>query len=261
MKRCASIVVVISVLLLAASPVAAQGSISLDHVDGMSEPGRLLAGHPITFHIRLTNSSTFDLLGSTNGFRVYSPDGGVWSPIVADTAGIGWSEIFDGGFFFTPRSVTGAGADTVGFGGFALLKPGIVAGFDQVVFTISTQIDISENGKTFCLDSSYYPPAGYWFWSHSTNGNSVPNWDGPHCFVASGCCIGMRGNIDNDPGGATDISDLVYLVDFMFTSGPGPPCFDEADINGDGAPTLDISDLVHLVDYMFTSGPPPADCF
>ena len=47
----------------------------------------------------------------------------------------------------------------------------------------------------------------------------------------------------------------------MFVSGPEPPCFDEADINGDGEPNLDISDLVHLVDYMFTSGPPPADCF
>ena len=239
----------------------AQGAISLDHVDGEGDPGRIVSGGTITFHIRLTNSSTFDLMGSTNGFRVYSPDGGVWSPIVTDTAGIGWGEIFDGGLYFTPHGVSGSGADTVGFGGFAMLKPGIVAGFDQVVITISTQIDISEKGKTFCLDSSYYPPAGYWFWSHSANGNTVPSWDGPHCFVASGCCIGMRGNVDNGPTQTLDISDLVYLVDYMFVSGPEPPCFDEANINGDSAPTLDISDLVHLVDYMFTGGPPPAGCF
>jgi hypothetical protein len=224
MKRGASLVAIISVLFLSASPIAAQGSISLDHVDGMGEPGEIIAGQTVRFHLRLTNGSAFDLMGSTNGFRFYSTDGGVWSPIVADSANIGWGEIFDGGLFFTPGSVTGSGADTI-------------------------------------LDSSFYPPAGYWFWSHSTNGNSVPSWDGPHCFVAAGCCVGIRGNVNGDAGDVIDISDLVYLVDYMFADGPEPPCFDEGNINGDGATDIDISDLVHLVDYMFTDGPPPADCF
>ena len=73
------------------------------------------------------------------------------------------------------------------------------------------------------------------------------------------CCIEpMRGNVDYDPGDAVDISDLVYLVDYMFNDGPPPPCRDEADINGDCV--IDISDLVWLVDYMFTGGPPPVPC-
>ncbi|MDH3891231.1 MAG: hypothetical protein OEV49_09115 [candidate division Zixibacteria bacterium] len=55
-----------------------------------------------------------------------------------------------------------------------------------------------------------------------------------------------------------DISDLVYLVDFMFTGGPPPPCFDEADMDASGS--IDISDLVYLVDFMFTGGPPPLEC-
>lgn len=63
------------------------------------------------------------------------------------------------------------------------------------------------------------------------------------------------GNIDNDPTGAIDISDLVYLVDWMFTAGPEPVALMAADCNGDGA--NDISDLVWLVDYMFTGGPLP----
>ncbi len=76
---------------------------------------------------------------------------------------------------------------------------------------------------------------------------------------ASGCCIPpLRGNVDYDPSVAIDISDLVYLVDYMFTGGPVPPCIEEADMNGDAV--IDISDLVWLVDYMFTGGPPPADC-
>ncbi len=74
-----------------------------------------------------------------------------------------------------------------------------------------------------------------------------------------GCCMPpIRGNVDYDGGDAIDISDLVYLVDYMFTGGPEPPCFEEADMNGDTA--IDISDLVWLVDYMFTGGPPPVAC-
>ena len=78
-----------------------------------------------------------------------------------------------------------------------------------------------------------------------------------------GCCIPpLRGNVDYDPADATDISDLVYLVDYMFTGGPAPECGEEADMNADGVaePIIDISDLVYLVDYMFTGGPQPLDC-
>ncbi|MDH4035067.1 MAG: hypothetical protein OEV80_14855, partial [candidate division Zixibacteria bacterium] len=66
---------------------------------------------------------------------------------------------------------------------------------------------------------------------------------------------------DFDPDDIIDISDLVYLVDYMFTGGPAPPCPNEADIDGSGGdPPIDISDLVYLVDYMFTGGPEPPAC-
>ncbi|MDH4035063.1 MAG: hypothetical protein OEV80_14835, partial [candidate division Zixibacteria bacterium] len=64
-----------------------------------------------------------------------------------------------------------------------------------------------------------------------------------------------------DLGDVIDISDLVYMVDFMFNAGPPPPCWEEAELQppfGDEA--LSISDLVYLVDFMFTGGPPPPDC-
>ena len=79
-------------------------------------------------------------------------------------------------------------------------------------------------------------------------------------FAAGGdCCMGaIRGNVDYDVGDAIDISDLVYLVDFMFTGGPPPPCMEEADMDASGG--IDISDLVYLVDYMFTGGPAPMSC-
>lgn len=78
---------------------------------------------------------------------------------------------------------------------------------------------------------------------------------------AGGCCLGDRGNIDNSPDDVVDISDLVYLIDYMFTSGPEPGCIGEANLDGDPLDVLDISDLVFLVEFMFQSGPPPPPCY
>jgi hypothetical protein len=81
------------------------------------------------------------------------------------------------------------------------------------------------------------------------------------------CCVGIRGNVDSDQLDAIDISDLVYLVDYMFTGGPAPTCWSEANIDGsgpvgaeDGSADIDISDLVYLVDYMFNGGLVPVSC-
>ena len=77
------------------------------------------------------------------------------------------------------------------------------------------------------------------------------------------CCIaGLRGDIlaDGSPGEISiDISDLVYLVSYMFQSGPEGGCPGEVDINGSGSGP-DIADLVYLVTYMFQNGPAPAPC-
>ena len=85
-------------------------------------------------------------------------------------------------------------------------------------------------------------------------------------FVITGgeesCCIPpIRGNVDYDPGDIIDISDLVYLVDYMFTGGPAPVCIEEADMDCSNGPSpIDIADLVYLVDYMFNLGPVPCRC-
>ncbi len=76
-----------------------------------------------------------------------------------------------------------------------------------------------------------------------------------------GCCLGDRGNIDNSPDDVVDISDLVYLIDYMFANGPAPVCPEEANLDGDALQTIDISDLVYLVDFMFQNGAPPPPCY
>ncbi|MDH3939209.1 MAG: M4 family metallopeptidase, partial [candidate division Zixibacteria bacterium] len=60
-------------------------------------------------------------------------------------------------------------------------------------------------------------------------------------------------DIDND-GEGPNISDLVYLVDFMFNGGPPPDIMAAADFDADDQIT--IADLVALVDFMFNGGAP-----
>ncbi|MDH3890185.1 MAG: M28 family peptidase [candidate division Zixibacteria bacterium] len=64
-------------------------------------------------------------------------------------------------------------------------------------------------------------------------------------------------DIDAD-GAGPNIADLVYLVDYMFNSGPAPQYPESADFDGDDQIT--IADLVTLVDFMFNDGPAPV-CF
>ncbi len=74
------------------------------------------------------------------------------------------------------------------------------------------------------------------------------------------CCLGIRGNVDGDPLDEIDISDLVFIVDFIFTSGATPICLTEANIDADLDSNIDISDLVYIVDFIFTNGPTPPSC-
>jgi hypothetical protein len=65
----------------------------------------------------------------------------------------------------------------------------------------------------------------------------------------------IRGDANGD--GRTDISDSIYLLEYLFRGGPAPPCPDAGDINDDGQ--LDLSDPVYLLLYLFQSSraPPP----
>ena len=76
--------------------------------------------------------------------------------------------------------------------------------------------------------------------------------------VTISCCNDTRGNIDGDFLNEVNISDLTYLVDFMFKEGPPISCEKEADLNGSN--TIDIADLTYFVNYFFKSGPAPLPC-
>lgn len=67
--------------------------------------------------------------------------------------------------------------------------------------------------------------------------------------------VAIRGDANND--GSITLADVVFLVAYLFKSGPAPQHYGTGDPNCDGLIT--IADVVYLVNYLFKSGPPP--CF
>ena len=62
-----------------------------------------------------------------------------------------------------------------------------------------------------------------------------------------------RGDANSD--GKITVSDVVYLVNYLFKGGPPPAVFLAGDANCDTKVT--VSDVVYLVNYLFKGGPPP----
>ncbi|HWR82895.1 MAG TPA: alpha/beta fold hydrolase [Candidatus Deferrimicrobium sp.] len=78
------------------------------------------------------------------------------------------------------------------------------------------------------------------------------------------CCIGTTGNVDGliGPAGEIDVTDLTYLVGYLFQSGQAPPCDDEGNVDGITGPAgaIDVSDLTYLVAFLFSGGAAPPAC-
>jgi len=49
------------------------------------------------------------------------------------------------------------------------------------------------------------------------------------------------------------VSDVVYLVNYLFKGGPAPSPSEAGNVNGDNKVT--VSDVVYLVNYLFKGGP------
>ena len=62
---------------------------------------------------------------------------------------------------------------------------------------------------------------------------------------------------DADASGDVDIDDVVYLINFIFVSGPEPVPYESGD--ADCSHNVDIDDVVYLINYIFSGGPPPGD--
>jgi hypothetical protein len=63
----------------------------------------------------------------------------------------------------------------------------------------------------------------------------------------------VRGDANNDS--VVDIGDVIYIINYLYRSGPEPIPWEAGDVNCDE--TVDLGDVVYLINYLFRSGPPP----
>jgi len=227
-------------------------------------------GAQVTFTIHFT-VATDDVIGVTNGYRVYVSDQSDGSTILnpgpaRDSLScitiVDMSRYLDGAFSLGSFSNDGIGADTVKFGGFALFKTGIPVGFDEDVYTISTKVDVSPDGQAYylCLDSSFAPPGAIWLWALPAAGQAFPYWGGPYCYEIKTCCFGTEGNIDGDD--LVGIGDLSALVAYVFPPHTPLPCSGAGNVDGItvGGSPINVSDVTYLIAYLFQGGPAPVVC-
>ncbi len=127
----------------------------------------------------------------------------------------------------------------------------------HMVMTLSTDFDLAGNDTLWV----------YTVFATVRNGGTSDfgaaiaagrQWYQDNLAGGGGCCVGNTGNVNNDGGGAVDLSDLIYFVNFLFLGGPAPACPAAANINGDTGCALDLSDLIYLVNFLFLGGPAPA---
>ena len=175
--------------------------------------------------------------------------------IVGTPGGFG----FDYGPFLREAGVTGSGADTVGFGAYSMFSNGLAGGYDEVAFIIDIgPIPEESVGKQICFDSCWYPPTNEWMWQswYTSEPADIPTWDGPHCFTVAACCE-YRGDATLDGGINVSDPDLSRGVSLPGRAGPG--CFEAGDVNGDTTGP-NVSDLTYLVAFLFQGGPEPPGC-
>jgi len=62
-----------------------------------------------------------------------------------------------------------------------------------------------------------------------------------------------RGDANGD--GDINITDVVFLVNYLFLDGPAPTPLEGGDADSSGE--VDIADAIFLINYLFLDGPPP----
>jgi hypothetical protein len=108
-----------------------------------------------------------------------------------------------------------------------------------------------DDTMTICLDSCFWPPTGRLVFSRDDAVTYFPRTNLPYCFSISYPAVG-----DCTADGIVDIGDLVYLIGYLYRSGPAPYPVEVGDANCDGF--VDLGDLVFLINYLYKGGPPPS---
>ena len=99
----------------------------------------------------------------------------------------------------------------------------------------------------------------YLFWSLND-----PDWT-PQANMLDFCLYGdpslVREGISNflcgdcNSDGSIDVGDVIYLINYLYKTGPVPNPMESGDTNQDGE--VNVGDVIYLINYLFKEGPSP----
>jgi hypothetical protein len=100
--------------------------------------------------------------------------------------------------------------------------------------------------------------AVYFDGSGNMNYPNLKNTEPSYVRLVRGGRAGASFDRVSPPGDANgdhsvNVSDVFYLVNFLFAGGPAP--LGLGDLNGDGS--VDVADIFYLINFLFAGGPPP----
>jgi hypothetical protein len=131
-------------------------------------------------------------------------------------------------------------------------------------------------GDSLMVISQLFDAAGQLIWDETDNVNFPESSRPDHIGLPDSCIerpstiyylVEMHNGVissfficgDTNGDGTVNISDGVFLINFIFAGGPPPQPLAAGDINCDGE--ANVSDTVYLIQYIFVGGPAPcADC-
>jgi hypothetical protein len=250
------------VLLAAWMVLVACGMVNAQHAVGgevslLNPPDSLVYGSSYTFDLAMHNSTGLVLDGFTQGIEVSmdAPD--------AFTLDVGSDKFFStlGPYFDELRAnifdLPGGGfGDTIRYAGWRLFMPGLPDGAMVQPMSFTVTFDDASSGATqFCIDTCWLPPGGEWLWAMSDGSSRRPaaDWAGTCWSLCQPICGDVNGDL------VVNISDMTYMVSYLFGGGPNPVAQQAADVNCDGV--VNVSDMTYLINYLFDDGPAPcADC-
>ena len=177
-------------------------------------------------------------------------------------------DVFDFSYFdmntFSPSGFDAVSPDTVLFGGVSQDPPYLEPGSEELMFSLLFEGGgiSGDETKTLCIDSLKVEPYGDFVFTNESSETYPPmvGWpEGGKCWpvkrIPCVCCLSADYQGDADLDGAINVGDAVYLINYVFKSGPPPLSIYCGEVNGDG--DLNVGDVVYLINYVFKSGPPP----
>ena len=113
--------------------------------------------------------------------------------------------------------------------------------------TIDSNLVASEHTRT--LDYGTY----YWKVIAKDNSGAERESNQIRYFMVTGIHASL-GDFNGD--GCVDVADVVFLINYLYTSGPAPDPLELGDVNCDEG--VNIADVIFLINYLFKNGPAPS---